>query len=149
MMQQHVHENRDWAQNTSWMPAHANVTRVNWENCHIENWDYQWFLDQTHRAPHWEDLPHSYRQWWLYQQLPHNYTDLGYYLRWLNYEPLEYDRKLRQLQRWIDEWNNMSQFQKMAYFNPILPTAYVHERKMQVGDRCGPNPYTLKIVGDS
>ena len=144
MMQQHVHENRDWAQNMWWLQRHANPTRVNWDNCHIENWDYQWFLDPTRRAPQWQDLPHSYRQWWIYNQLPNNYRDLGYYLPWLNYDYIEQDRKPRQLQRWIDEWNSLSQRSKMNFFDPVLPTAYVHERNFQAGDRYPQaNPYVI------
>ena len=126
MMQKHVHENEDWAQNTSWMPAHASVTRVNWENCHVEYWHYQWFLEDERKAPQWEDLPHSYRQWWLYEKLPHNYKDLGYYLAWIDYDDDEQATKLRQLQRWIDEWNGLSQLSKMVYFNAVIPVSYTH-----------------------
>ena len=142
MMRQHVHENRDWAQNMWWMPVHATPTRVNWDNCHIENWDYRWSLDQTRRAPQWADLPCSYRQWWIYNQLPTNYTDLGFYLPWLNYEHDEFWRKLRQLRRCQNEWNNLSQETKMRFFDPVLPTAHVHAAKLPVG-QSAPNPFKV------
>lgn len=142
-MQRHVHENRDWAQNTWWMPVDANVNRVNWDNCHIQNWDYQWFLDPTRRAPQWQDLTHAYRQWWMYTSLPSD-SDLKYYLAWLEYEDGECDRKQRQLQRWIDDWNNLSQRSKMGFFDPVLPTAHVHAAKLQVGcASMARNPYVI------
>ena len=144
-MQRHVHENRDWAQNTWWMPRDADVKRVNWDNCHIENWDYQWFLDATHRAPQWLDLTPAYRQWWIWSMLPTD-SELQFYLAWINYEEGEYSTKIRQLQGWINEWNKLSQRSKMGFFDPVLPTAYVHERKMQVGaniDMSTPNPFKV------
>ena len=144
-MQRHVHENRDWAQNTWWMPRDADVKRVNWDNCHIENWDYQWFLDPNHRAPQWLDLTPAYRQWWIWSMLPTD-SELQFYLAWINYEEGEYGTKIRQLQGWINEWNKLSQRSKMGFFDPVLPTAYVHERKMQVGaniDMSTPNPFKV------
>ena len=144
-MQRHVIENRDWAQNTWWMPRDADVKRVNWDNCHIENWDYQWFLDPTHRAPQWLDLTPAYRQWWIWSMLPTD-SELQFYLAWINYEEGEYGTKIRQLQGWINEWNKLSQRSKMGFFDPVLPTAYVHERKMQVGaniDMSTPNPFNV------
>ena len=146
-MQRHSQEDPDWTRDTDWTLGHS-ASRVNWAQCQIQNWDYQWFLHPTRRAPQWQDLPESYRQWWKYAKLPTHSGGLDYYLGWLKYEDGEFDRKRRQLQGWKDEWNGLSQLTKMQYFDPILPTAYVHERKMQVGNRCGPNPYTLKIVGD-
>ena len=144
-MQRHSQDRNDFRRprDTSWLPAYADVSRVNWAQCRVENWKYQWFLDQTGRAPQWQDLPDSYRQWWIYTMLP-THRGLDYYLNWMWYDIDEYDRKQRQLQTWIDLWNSLQQLTKMQYFDPVLPTAHVHAAKWQVGDRCGPNPYTLK-----
>ena len=126
-MRRHVLANRDWAQHTRWMPPDAlsNVNRVNRDKCRIENWDYQWFLDPTHRAPQWTDLTPAYKQWWIWSMLP-NDTDIsgvGHYLAWINYE--EGPRQLQKpakLEYWINWWNNrLSQRDKMAFFDAVVP----------------------------
>ena len=142
-MRRHVHANRDWAQHTWWMPVDADVKRVNWDNCHIENWDYQWFLDPTHRAPQWTDLTPAYRQYWIWLMLP-THNDNRYYFAWINDEEDETPTKQRQLTRWINEWNNMGQRSKMCYFDPVIATE--RARSLQPGaklDMITPNPFNI------
>lgn len=119
MMQKHVHDDAYWAQN-KWLPANADATLVDSKQCHIENWKYEWFLptdtdnpEATSNAPLWEDLPDSYRQWWIWEKLPA--SGLLYYLRWINYDEIEQATKQRQLQRMIAEWNNMTTSQKCNF----------------------------------
>ena len=141
-MQQHAQEHPDWEQ-LVWAHLPPSLRQGEWSRCQIQNWDYQWFLDETRRTPRWQDLPSGYKQWWIYTMLP-THKGLDYYLQWMTYEKDEFERKQRQLQTWINEWNRLSQLTKMQYFDPVLPTAHVHAAKWQVGYRCGPNPYTLK-----
>jgi hypothetical protein len=139
-MSQHVHENEDWKQNTWWMPVDADAKRVNWNKCDIENWDYQWFLDPTRRAPRWLDLTPAYRQWWISSMLPSN----EYYLAWINYEEGTYGRKIRQLTGWINEWEKLSQRSKMGFFDPVIRTE--RARSLQPGAKLSmitPNPFKI------
>ena len=70
--------------------------------------------------------------------------DYQYYLAWINYEEGEYDRKIRQLTRWINEWNNKSQRSKMGFFDPVIATE--RARSLQPGaklDMITPNPFNI------
>ena len=125
------------------MRVDADVKNVDWDNCQIENWNYQWFLDPTHRAPQWTDLTPAYRQYWIWNMLPVD-DDNRFYLAWINWEEGEYDRKIRQLTRWINEWNNMSQREKMGFFDPVIRTE--RARSLQPGaklDMITPNPFKI------
>lgn len=141
-MQRHAQEHPDWEQRV-WAPLPPSLRQGKWSQCQIQNWDYQWFFDQTHRAPRWQDLPSGYKQWWMYTCLP-RHRGPEYYLKWMTYEKDEYERKQRQLQRMQDEWDGLSQLTKMQYFDPLIPTESVHAAKWQVGDAVGVGNWNCK-----